>query len=67
MLCTRKKATKCDNGIMLPKLFWPNCFSDAEKLLRFEAEGRGFAKNLRALKQFIQAVKGQTIFGKGTL
>ena len=52
---------------MLPKLFRPNCFSDPEKLLKFEDEGRGFAKNLRAQKQFIQAVKGQTIFGKGTL
>ena len=35
------------NGILLPKLFWPtvrkNCFSDREKLLKFEAEGREFA------------------------
>ena len=50
------------NGILLPKLFWPtvrkNCSSDREKLLKFEAEGREFAKNLRSLEQFIQKVKG---------
>ena len=42
------------NGILLPKLFWPtvrkNCPSDREKLLKFEAEGREFAKFLRSLK-----------------
>ena len=36
----------CNNGILLPKLFWPtmrnNCSSHREKLLRFEAEGREF-------------------------
>ena len=36
-----------DNGILLPKLFWPtvrkNCSSDWEKLLKFEAEGQEFA------------------------
>ena len=51
------------NGILLPKLFWPivrkNCSSDQEKLLKFEAEGREFAKILRSLEQFIQTVKGQ--------
>ena len=36
-----------------------NCSSDQEKLLKFEAEGREFAKFLRSLGQFIQAVKGQ--------
>ena len=36
-----------------------NCFSDLEKLLKFEAEGREFAKFLRSLEQFIQTVKGQ--------
>ena len=50
-------------GILLPKLFWPtvgkNCFSDWEKRLKFEAEGREFAKILRLLEQFIQTVKGQ--------
>ena len=54
------------NGILLPKLFWPtvrkNCSSDREKLLKFEAVGREFAKNLRSLEQFIQTVKGQNNF-----
>ena len=36
-----------------------NCYSDRENLLKFEAEGREFAKFLRSLEQFIQAVKGQ--------
>ena len=52
-----------ENGILLPKLFWnivtKNCSSDQEKLFKFEAEGREFAKILRSLKQFIQTVKGQ--------
>ena len=53
-------------GILLPKLLWPtmrkkNC-SDWEQLLKFEAEGREFAKFLRSLEQFIQTVKGQNIF-----
>ena len=54
------------NGILLPKLFWPtvrkNCSSDQEKNLKFEAEGREFAKFLRSLEQFIQTVKGQNNF-----
>ena len=45
------------NGILLPKLFWPTvrkkCSSDREKHLKFEAEGRKFAKFSRSLKQFI--------------
>ena len=46
------------------KLFWPftfciNCSSDREKLLKFEAEGREFAKFLRSLEQSIQTVTGQ--------
>ena len=40
-----------ENGILLPKLFWPivrkNCSSDREKLLELEAEGREFSKVLR--------------------
>ena len=52
-----------NNGILLPKLFWPtvrkDCSSDPEKLLKFEAEGQEFAKILRSLEQFIQTVKGQ--------
>ena len=51
---------------LLLKLFWPtarkNCSSDQEKLLKFEAEGREFAKILRSLEQFIQTVKGQKNF-----
>ena len=50
------------NGILLPKLFWPtvrkNCSSDQIKLWKFEAEGREFAKLMRSLEQFIQTVKG---------
>ena len=38
------------------------CSSDGEKLLKFEAEGREFAKVLRSLEQFIQTVKGQNNF-----
>ena len=36
-----------------------NCSSDREKLLKFEAKGREFAKFLRTLEQFIQTVKCQ--------
>ena len=39
-----------------------NCSSDREKLLKFEAEGREFAKCLRSLEQFIQTVKGRSKF-----
>ena len=39
-----------------------NCSSDREKLLKFEAESRDFAKFLRSLEQFIQTVKGQNNF-----
>ena len=46
------------NGILLPKLFWP----DKEKLLKFEAEYGELAKFLRSLEQFIQTVKGQNNF-----
>ena len=38
------------------------CFSDRDKLLEFEAEGREFAKFLRSLEQFIQTVQGQNNF-----
>ena len=34
----------------------------SRKLLKFEAEGQEFAKFLRSLEQFIQAVKGQNNF-----
>ena len=33
-----------------------------KKILKFEAEGREFAKFLRSLEQFIQTVKGQDNF-----
>ena len=50
------------NGILLPKLFWPNvrknCFRDREKLLKFEAECQEFAKFLRSLERFVWTVKG---------
>ena len=39
------------NVTLLPKLFWhvrKNCCSDQEKLLKFKAEGREFAKCLRS-------------------
>ena len=55
-----------ENGILLPKLFWPtvrkNCSSDWEKLLKFEAEDQEFAKFLKSLEQFIRTLKGQNIF-----
>ena len=38
------------------------CSSDPEKLLKFEAEDREFAKFLRSPEQFIQTVKGQDNF-----
>ena len=54
------------HGILLPKLFWPtvrkNCFSDREKLLKFEAESQEFKKKFRSPEQFIQTVKGQNNF-----
>ena len=39
-----------------------NCSSDREKHLKLDAEGRGFAKVLRSLEQFIQSVKDQNNF-----
>ena len=39
-----------------------NCSSDREKLLKLEAEGGEFAKNLRSLDQFNKTVKGQNSF-----
>ena len=45
-------------GILLPKLFWPTvgkkCSSDREKLLKFETEGREFAKLLRIRIQIVK-------------
>ena len=43
------------NGILFPKLFQPtvrkNCSSDREKLLKFEADGREFAKYFQTVKE----------------
>ena len=39
-----------------------NYSSDRENFLKFEAEGREFAKVLRSLEQFVQIVKGQNNF-----
>ena len=39
-----------------------NCSTDREKLLKLEAENQEFAKFLRSLEQFVQAVKGQNNF-----
>ena len=39
-----------------------NCARDREKLLKFKAEGREFAKFLRSLEQFIQTMKGKNGF-----
>ena len=36
--------------------------SDREKLLKFEAKGREFAKILRSSEQFIQTEQGQNNF-----
>ena len=47
---------------IVPTYCEKNCSSDREKLLKFEAEGREFAKILRSLEQFIQTVKGQKNF-----
>ena len=59
----KKLEGKKGNGILLPKLFWPNArknySSDQEKHLKFEAEGWEFAKILRLLEWFIWTVKGQ--------
>ena len=39
-----------------------NCSSDREKLLKFEAEDREFAKILRSLEEFIQTMKDENNF-----
>ena len=42
--------------------FFQNCSSDQEKLLKFKAKGREFAKILKSQDQFIRTVKGQNNF-----
>ena len=39
-----------------------NCSIDREKLLKFEAAGREFAKVLRSIVRFIQTVEDQNKF-----
>ena len=60
------RSSSIEMGVLFTKLFWPTvrkiCSSDREKLLKFKAEGREFAKFLRSLEQFIQTVKGQNAF-----
>ena len=38
------------------------CSSDRDFFLKFEAEGREFAKFMRSLEHFVQTVKGQNNF-----
>ena len=44
-----------------------NCLRDGGKLLKFEAEGREFAKFLWSLEQFMRTVEGQDNFGNRML
>ena len=60
---------KYSHGILFPKNFWPTVrkilFEGSRKLLKFDAEGREFAKFLRSLEQSIRTVqflKQNTIF-----
>ena len=43
-------------------LLWEKIVLVIEKNLKYEAEGREFAKILRSPEQFIQTVKGQNNF-----
>ena len=47
------------NGILFQKLWEKNCSSDREKLLKFKAEGREFAKVLRSLEQFFSQSRSE--------
>ena len=46
---------------------WEKIVQVKVKLLKFEVEGRGFAKLLRSLEQSIQQVKDQNNFGNKML
>ena len=63
----QQKDSRLCFGILFSKLVWPsvrkNWSSAWKKLLKLEAEGREFAKNLRSLEQFIWTVKGMNNFG----
>ena len=48
--------------IVLPYCEKKKCSCDRKKRLKFEAEGREFAKILRSIEQFIQTVKDQNNF-----
>ena len=68
-MVTNKKAVDILEFLLIFTNWWyglvfcyQNCSSDREKLSKFEAEGREFAKFLRPLEQFIQTVKGQNNF-----
>ena len=56
------------NGNLLSNLFWPtvrkNRSSDWEKLFKFEAEDREFAKVLRPLEHFVQTLCQNNFAGK---
>ena len=67
MLDMRNLKEQVKKAFCYQKLFWTftvwtNCSSDWENLLKVETEGQEFAKFLRSLEQFIQAVKGQNNF-----
>ena len=55
-----------DKWYFVAKLVLSYCekklYQGSRKILKFEAEGREFAKYLRSLEQFIQTVKGQNNF-----
>ena len=53
---------KTTNGILFPKLFWPTVRKKCSGDLKFEAEGREFAKVFRSLEKFIRTVKSQYNF-----
>ena len=59
-----KSIEYCNNGSLLPKLFWTTVRKkcSSENLLKFEAEGWELENFLRSLEQFIRTVKGQTNF-----
>ena len=54
--------SKIRKWYFVAKIVLTYCSSDLEKLLKFEAEGREFAKFLRSLEQFLQTVKCQNNF-----
>ena len=51
-----------NNGILVPKVFWPTVRKTVLMILKLEAKGQEYGKILRSLEQFIQTVKGQNNF-----